>query len=337
MSQEFLKIVDLLNQEKAENIGIFTHQNADPDSVSSAIGLKYLLEKYLPTSTIYLFSHTMSTLSKKLLDFTDDNFLDNIDKINLDAIFLCDTNNLNQIGGFSLDKFFEKQCLSFVIDHHSHHEFTDQVNYSIIKQLSSTAEILSQIYIALEITPPPEIATLFLTGMIFDSRRFRYISPTTFSTVEFLINNGGDYEKAITTLQSPMTVSEKMARLKGAARSLHHKEGEDIYSVSYISSYESSVARSLVGIGTDFAAVIALNNQDKEIRMSLRCSVNFATKNKVNLGDLANNIANKFQGSGGGHLTAAGMNIKATEEIPSNKEKLLEFMLKLILNEIKKK
>jgi len=336
MSQEFLKIVDMLNKEETKIIGIFTHQNADPDAVSSAIGLKHLLLKYVPSSTIYLFSHTMSTLSKKLLELTEESFLNSLDDIDLDAIFLCDTNNLNQIGGFSLSKFFEKQCLSFVIDHHSHHEFTDQVNYSIIKQLSSTAEILSQIYIELKIQPPKEIASLFLIGMIFDSRRFRYISSSTFSTVEFLIESGGDYEQALSSLQSQMTVSERMARLKGAKRSLLHKEGEDIYAISYISSFESSVARSLIGTGTDFAAVIA-SNQDDELRISLRSSVQFAKRNNVNLGELANNIANKFLGSGGGHLTAAGMNIKPDEKIPKNKEKLLEFILKLILSEIKKK
>ncbi len=336
MSQEFLKMVDLLNQENTKYIGIFTHQNADPDSVSSAIGLKYLLEKYVPSSTIYLFSHTMSTLSKKLLEFTKDRFLDTIENIDLDAIFLCDTNNLEQIGGFSLSKFFEKKGLSFVIDHHSHHDFTDQVNYSIIKKLSSTAEILSQIYLELKIKPPADIATLLLIGMIFDSRRFQYISSSTFSTVELLIQNGGNYEKALSTLQSQMTVSERMARLKGTKRALHYKDGENIYTISYISSFESSVARSLIGVGTDFAAIVALNQED-EIRISLRSSVQFAKKNNVNLGEIANNIANKFHGSGGGHLTAAGMNIKTVESFPKDKEKLLEYILDLILSEIKNK
>ena len=336
MSQEFLKIIDLLKQKESKSIGIFTHQNADPDAVSSAIGLKYLLEKYVPSSKIYLFSDTMSTLSKKLLKIINETFLDKLESIELDAIFLCDTNNLDQIGDFSLSKFFDKQCLSFVIDHHSYHEFTTQVNYSIIKRLSSTAEILSQIFIELKITPPEEIATLFLIGMIFDSRRFRYISESTFPTVEFLIQSGGDYEKALITLQSQMTVSERMARLKGAKRSLHHKEKDDIYTISYVSSFESSVARSLINVGTDFAAVIA-DNQNDEIRISLRSTVHFAKKHNINLGEIANNIANKFQGSGGGHLSAAGINIKPSEKIPKQKEKLLQFILDLIMNETKQK
>ncbi len=336
MSQEFIKIVDLLNQEEVKNIGVFTHRNADPDSVSSAIGLKYLLEKYIPTSSIYLFSHTMSNLSKGMLDIKEEKFLDNLDDINLDAIFLCDTNNLDQIGKFPLKSITGEETLSFVIDHHSHHEYTDKVDYAIVKKLSSTAEILSQIYMELKVIPPPEIATLFLIGIIFDSRRFRYISSSIFSIIEFLIQSGGDYEKAINTLQSPMNISEKIARIKGTKRLLHHKEGEDIYTISYISSFEASVARALIGLGTDFAAVIT-PHQDDEIRVSFRSTVQFAKRNNVNLGDLANSIANQFNGSGGGHLTAAGINIKSSNKIPKDNKKLQEFILKLVLSEIKKK
>ena len=51
MSEEFMKIIENLRQNKLTKISIFAHLNADPDSVASAIGLKHLLSEFIPNAS----------------------------------------------------------------------------------------------------------------------------------------------------------------------------------------------------------------------------------------------------------------------------------------------
>ena len=335
MSKEFLEIIEFIKKEKISSIGIFTHHNADPDSISSAIGLKGLIQYYLPDLTILLFASSISMLSKKLILQEKENIFRNQLTNNLEAIFLCDTNNLSQLGEFSLDNYIAKETPVFIIDHHSAHDFSKQAKGTIINDSTSTAEIIAQIYNDLDLKISSDISTLLIAGILFDTRRFRYLSPRTLLITQFLINSGGKYEEASNLLQTTPTISEKIARLKGATRTIVHKDQSDIYAVSYISSFESSVARALIDLGASCSIVIA-SASDKEHRISLRCTKGFAQGNKVNLGEIANQIAIKLEGSGGGHETAAGLNITKTEIIPKETEKRMKYFLELLIEEVKK-
>ncbi len=334
MSKEFLKITDFLKKENISSIGIFTHHNADPDAVSSAIGLQDLIQQLIPGSIIHLLASSLSKLSKKILPEGKKDIFKSQLPDNLEAIFLCDTNNLTQIGDFALDNYISKEIPIFIIDHHSAHEFSKQAKGTIINDSTSTAEIIAQIYNDLKISISTEIATLLLTGILFDTRRFRYLSPRTLIITQFLIDVGGKYDDAGKLLQTALTISEKIARLKGASRILVHKEEQNIYVISYISSFESSVARSLIDVGASCSLVVA-SASNGEHRISLRCTKEFAAVNNTHLGNVANQIATKLEGSGGGHETAAGLNITKSEIIPKEPDKKMKYLLELLLKEIK--
>ncbi len=333
MSEEFQKIINYVQEHKCQHIGIFAHQNADPDAIASAIGLKYLILSYFPLIHVTLYASSLSLLSQKILSNYDEKFEDNIVQNNLDAIFLCDTNNLIQLGDISIDEYISNNVPVFIIDHHSYHEFTKQAIVSIVKPITSTAEIIAQIYKETAIQLPENVGTILLSGVLFDTRRFIHTSPATFELTQFLIANGGNYDTALSILQKPFTKSERIAHLKGAKRMIIHYEDRGIVVVSHVGSYESSVARSLVNLGSDFAVVFALTSSD-ELRISFRCSNNYASKTAINLGELANKIATKFGGTGGGHKTAAGANIKDIKEFPKNKDKIAKFLLNILLEEL---
>ena len=108
MSEEFMKISSILEKEKCKKIGIFTHQNADPDSIASAIGLEYLLKNEDSSYNITLYASSMSVVSKKLLTVHNSMFKNNL-KEELDAIFLCDTNNPLQVGDIDINPLLEKR------------------------------------------------------------------------------------------------------------------------------------------------------------------------------------------------------------------------------------
>ena len=179
-----------------------------------------------------------------------------------------------------------------------------------------------------------EIATILLIGIIFDSRRFKHISQDTFKIVQFLIENGGNYDEALSILHQPMQVSEKIARIKGATRLKYYKVNNYIFAISYVSSFESSLARALINLGADFALTIAVQ-QDYEIRISMRCTSIFSSKNKINLGEIANKITNIFEGSGGGHSTAAGINLFPTDKLPKEIDSIIDYFSNLIMDEFK--
>ena len=240
------------------------------------------------------------------------------------------------LGNISLSDFISQKKPIIVIDHHEKIEQAEEIAHSIINAETSTAEMIGKIYEKLEIALEPEIATSLLTGILFDTRRFIYRTASTFNTVQFLIHSGGNYDEALSILQKEPSKSEKIARLKGVTRTLIHKEGADIYALTHVSSYESSVARALIGLGASFAVVLAVPS-DNEYRISMRCTKTFAERNKISLGTLANVISANFEGSGGGHQTAAGINFREPKEFPKKKNEIVQMLLKMLLKEIKQK
>ena len=334
MHEKFMKIIEILREEKISSVGIFTHQNADPDSVACAIGVKELLLNFIPTLTVNLFAHTISNISKKMLNIRNELFHANLLSSPLEAIFLCDTNNLLQVGEFYFDENIVEQIPFFIIDHHSYHEFVEKARISIIQRISSSSEIITNIFIKLNVPISNDLATILLTGIIFDSRRFKHISEDTFKIVQYLVENKGNYDEALNVLNQPMQISEKIARIKGATRTKFFKLNNYIFTLSYISSFESSLARALINLGADFALTVAVQD-NQEIRVSMRCTSNFAEQNNLNLGDIANKITKIFPGSGGGHSTAAGINLLPTDKLSEDKDELLELFYSIIMEEIK--
>ncbi len=317
-------------------MGIFAHQNADPDAIASVVGLKHILKQYFPNAKFTLFAHSISTISKKLLLTGNEVFQSDSVPNDLDVIFICDANNIQQLGNISLNDFTSQKKPIIVIDHHEEIEKPDEIAHSIINVETSTAEMIGKMYKELEIVLEPKIATFLLTGILFDTRRFIYRTASTFDTVQFLIHSGGNYDEALTILQKEPSDSEKIARLKGATRTIIHKEGTDIYAFTHISSYESSLARALIGLGASFAVVLAVPS-DNEYRISMRSTKTFAEGNKISLGALAKVISAKFEGTGGGHQTAAGINFKKPKEFPKDKNEIVQMLLKMMLKEIKQK
>ncbi|MHA1347797.1 MAG: DHH family phosphoesterase [Candidatus Heimdallarchaeaceae archaeon] len=315
---------------------MFAHQNADPDAIASVIGLKHILKQFFPKVKFTLFAQSINTISKKLLATGNEVFQSDTVPNNLDIIFICDANNIQQLGNISLNNFTSLKKPIIIIDHHEKIEQSDEITHAIINAETSTAEMIGKIYEKLEIALDPKIATFLLAGILFDTRRFIYRTESTFDTVQFLINSGGNYDEALSILQKEPSNSEKIARLKGVTRTVIHREGTYIYAFTHVSSYESSLARGLIGLGASFAVVLAVPS-DNEYRISMRCTKTFAEGNNISLGTLANVISAKFEGSGGGHQTAAGINFSKPKEFPKSKDEIVQMLLKMILKEVKMK
>ncbi len=332
MSEKFKQINDYLKKRaEIKKIGIVAHQNADPDAIASAIALKHILTLLLNEREIEieLIASSINKLSENIVKKYNENFVTHPSK-DLQTIFLCDSNNLVQLGNHDYSTFMANNVPFFIIDHHSPNSFIEQCEITIIKdEISSTCEIITEIYQHMNLKPTKEVATLLLIGIIFDSRRFIYYSKNTFQNIQYLIDNGADYGLGLDFLHVPLSLSDRMARLKGALRAvIYHKE-ETIIVLSHIRSHESSVARALIDLGADFGIVLA-KIDSKSIRISMRCTTKFAQHYNIHLGVLADKIAQMYSGAGGGHETAAGINLQYPNDFPADIEKMKKYFFSLI-------
>ncbi len=169
---------------------------------------------------------------------------------------------------------------------------------------------------------PPDVATLLLAGIVSDSQRFLRASDQTFTIVHKLLLSGADYQAAILLCQKEMSHSERIARLRSIQRAKVETINNIVLATSFVSSYESSAARALLGAGADVAFVVAV--KEDELRGSAR-----ARNGLVEIFDMQKileKLGKEFHGRGGGHSGAAGINIPHT----GTKQEKRELMWALI-------
>jgi len=119
-----------------------------------------------------------------------------------------------------------------------------------------------------------------------------------------LASNHVNPRELLQGLEIRMDLSERIARLKAAARLKIYRVGDWLIAVSRLSSFQSSSARSLVTLGAHVA--IVGGESENGITVSFRALRDFIEATGINLGkDIAARIGSEFGGHGGGHSSAA--------------------------------
>lgn len=109
----------------------------------------------------------------------------------------------------------------------------------------------------------------------------------------------------------PLRKSEIIARMKAAQRLRTYRAKDLMIAVTNVSSFQASVANTLLGLGADMA--FAVGGYGKGVRGSLRSTQSFYLKTGVHLGkDVAQKAASMLKGKGGGHPTAASLSSQCT-------------------------
>ena len=217
-------------------------------------------------------------------------------------------------------------CLThYHYDHHVPDEQTiSKAIFSIVREATSTCEIIYETikdYIS-----DKKILEALLAGIIYDSRRFLINPKKSISLAYELINKGVDIEKILQLLSLEQNFSEKMAKIKGCSRMRIFKASSWIIAFTHVSAFEASVARTLIDIGADLAFVI----NESEKRLTGRVREIFYNQTGLNLvTDIIRPLIKKFSGQGGGHPTAASMNLNILTE------DLISEVLELVANKLK--
>ena len=315
-----------LKQFKDQSILLLGHKNADPDSACSIVSLSLGLEQ-LGYKTRRGVIEGASKLSQKILDAVDEKVEVDPNLENVDLIIMLDMSTEGQLSKFA-EQIFASKAKKMIIDHHAVHTYTLKSDFSFIdEQASSTVELVYDLLNELKAKIDEKIAKLILLGTIAETAHLQYAALKNFEILTELMKKFNiEYEWLLATLQTPLDVSERIARIKASQRAKYEKVGDFLFVTSKVKSFEASAARALIRTGADLVAVAAEKEDQNELRISARSTPNFYETTKIDLGkDVMPGVAKIIQGTGSGHPTAAGANGKLVKKADEALKYILEF------------
>ena len=292
--------------EKAKDIVILTHESPDGDAVGSALAMYLTLKKLgkvvdviIPEySNVFKFLPGADEIKK--VGKTEESY---------DLAISVDVTGIGRMNGFA--NYFEDAKVKIQIDHHQVNEmFAD---YNFVNPASpACAQNLIFIIEQLGVEIDKEIGTCLLTGIITDTGGFKYegVSAETFEFTSWLLAKGVNvsevYKKVLQTkskanFELRKLIMDRMKFLCDNKITFTYITLEDLNKVNA----QEGDHEGLVEIGRDIEGVevsIFLRETDKGYKASLR------SNNYVNVSDVC------IAFNGGGHIRAAGCNIKGTLE-----------------------
>lgn len=188
---------DKLNRKlrKASNVFIMGHKNLDMDALGASVGMKHYCDKLKKRSFVIIEDKKFEESVGKALNYIKENIKINIgklkdfeNKINENSLLvIVDTYSEKRV---QAPKAIEKFKNIIIIDHHLFGKpLTD--DYFIDSKISSTCEIVGNLFKRRRATINKHIATILYDGIMIDSNNFTV--KTTHKTLEiaaYLLKNG---------------------------------------------------------------------------------------------------------------------------------------------------
>jgi bifunctional oligoribonuclease and PAP phosphatase NrnA len=261
------------------------------------------------TSTKIVCPEGVSSSTKQLLENLGITIPDGILPSNLDTAILVDTNTPDQLGKIG-EKILQGKIPIIVIDHHHPHPDTAKIASLMIvdESAAAAAEVVYQLFRASKTELDAVEARALLAAIFVETKHFLLARESTFNVAAGLVKAGADPRHLSEILSTPMSRSERVARLKAAGRSEIIMMGNWIIATSDLGSYQSSAARALLSLGAHVAFVAGESKE--RVRVNMRATEEFHNKTGVHLArDLSIPIGKKLGGVGGGHPTAAGLSV----------------------------
>jgi len=318
------KFNSYLNFLKTKSVLITSHALADLDGLASAVALHFFFQNQFPSINAKLYFSKVSKkarlyiekLKSKFSNFTPV-FEEEISKLDFEAAFIMDTNKLSKVGGWisARDADSLKHIFVVFIDHHYTDDphLMDQENRNAIiyENYTSTSEIIADLYNQFEIHIPRALRYLLIAGIVIDSGYLKFANQHTYKSMAFLLDNDINYQEILSMLKVEPHISEKIAKIKGTQRVELIRENDWLIGISHVSSFEASVANTLLKIGFDIAMVIS--ERKDEIRVSLRAKQTVCDQCGLHLGRMLEGISEEIDAVGGGHDGAASIKVKISE------------------------
>ena len=299
-----------------DNILIVTHTNPDPDTIGSALGLKWVFSKLGKTSHVFCAMRVNERMCG-FLDISPE--LDGIDLHtqtekfdSFDCIIAVDAASEKMTG-----KIFEGRKIDLVIDHHYTNSLYGAETY-LDENAAATGEIIFDLAKELGLGLDQEFARYIYCAIVCDSGSFKFSSttPKTMRIAAELIETGFDFSKANRLIFDDKSLEqvavERLAynslKLYGGGkiavinitRDLKKEAGLEGCEIDGISRIPSIISGVEVGVLIKETDECKLEDKNiREFRISLR------SNEYVNVAEIA------AQFGGGGHIRAAGCKFAA--------------------------
>ncbi|MCK4327575.1 MAG: DHH family phosphoesterase [Candidatus Diapherotrites archaeon] len=295
------KAVSLIKE--SNSFLLLPHRSPDIDSIASAAALALALKRRKKKVTI----SAEGAVNGQIADFASVFGLEITEPdFSVDCIIVLDTNSPSL---FDLDSVKKSKAKKILIDHHSPKDGVMKgFDECIIDEAAvSTTQIIYSLLKEMDEPLTKETALAVCAGIVTDSANFIAATPEAFGVLaESLTETKASFQEVLKLIAAPREQAEKIARLKGAQRLKITREGGYIIVASHVSSFEGSVARSLLRLGADVSFVAAA--KEGEARISARARDDLVKKG-LHLGrDILPSIAELIGGDAGGHAAAAGAN-----------------------------
>src|ERR1035437_7678342 len=197
--------------KSANNILLHCHPSPDPDSVGSALAMKFALEQMGKKATVIRGD---SEIPQAFMHFpgadsiVPKNFFE-VDLKEFDLFIIQDTGDISRVSRIAEVKI-PKSMPTIAIDHHdSTQPFGTTVNL-IEPSYPSTAAILFDLFKLWKITLTPEIAANLFIGTYTDTGGFKYekTKPEIFLMAEELTSIYPQFSSLILTMENGSTPDE---------------------------------------------------------------------------------------------------------------------------------
>ncbi|PUA32066.1 MAG: hypothetical protein B9J98_04220 [Candidatus Terraquivivens tikiterensis] len=303
-----------LSSMKGKRVAIVTHVGGDADAVGAAYVIKRILEEIVGCAGVSV--HVPEELSAQVramagylkLEIESGAIGD------VDAVVLVDIGSLEQAGEY-LEEVMGANASVCVVDHHAPPKdgypkgfmvFASESYRSVCELMVDVAEVMG---VKLDRS---EAEALFL-GIYYDTARLSIADQEVMGKVCELVRLGVNPSRSIQSVEVPMDISERIARLKGAMRMSVYRIGEWLVATSKVSSFQAPVARALLSLGCHVSIVAGEYGDGAAV--SMRSQQDFFSKTGINLGrDLAQVVGARLGGYGGGHSTAARAYCRSTPD-----------------------
>jgi len=265
----------LCRQIRSEtHVAIALHENPDLDAAGAAVGLRELFLQLGVPAEIHLApdehlpSHTF---------FLDDTLLVRGMPPGGATLYVLDTGLLARTA-LAVDSW--KGTVVNIDHHHDNTRFGDTAY--VRGDASSTAEIICDVFAALDEVPSPAAATALYAGISFDSGHFRHSSTSahTLRQAAWLIALGADPAAVYRELYERRSLAALRLCARAVANTTIVDDGRALVSLLTVADYEATGAgedeteaivdtlRSVDGV--EVAAVVKEQTSGARVRVSLR-------------------------------------------------------------------
>ncbi|PKK85735.1 MAG: potassium transporter TrkA [Thermoplasmata archaeon HGW-Thermoplasmata-1] len=302
MSRNCEHLISTIKAAGNGGVGIFMHNQPDPDSIASALALGEICKKNRVAFKIYYSGRIGHQQNRALVNMLDTDFvyiedsngaLDIVNNLGKIALVDCSLPGINNV--------LPKDIIpDIVIDHHQvdmdsvRGEFVD-----IRPSVGSVSTMMTRYLQQAGIVPGSNLSTALLHGIRIDTAGFtRNTTPTDLSAAAYLsplIDT-----KLLNSIESPPISVETMDVMARAIANRHIRGSYLATSVGFITDRDSlpQAAEFLLRL-EGVATVLAFGIMNDEIMVSAR-----SKDSRVNLGDALQNAFGKE--NAGGHAPAAG-------------------------------